>query len=82
MNLIPHFGGFDAVPKIPKGVCLRKLSSKKGKDVCDILEIGNTGQAVSYLCEDEKNTITINEGIRGNPTQTIISESGLCSLIL
>ncbi len=50
-------------------------------DVCRVLEIGNSPQAVSALEDDEKNTITINDGIRGNPNKTFISESGLYALI-
>lgn len=51
------------------------------KDVCDILEVGNTSQALSRLDDDEKNTIILNEGI-GNPQKTVVTESGLYSLIL
>lgn len=51
------------------------------KDVCDILEINNPSQALTRLDDDEKNTIILNEGI-GNPEKSIVSESGLYSLIL
>lgn len=51
------------------------------KDVCDVLEIGNSSQALSRLENDEKNTIILNEGI-GNPQKSIINEFGLYSLIL
>ncbi len=51
-------------------------------DVCEILEIGNVSQALSRLDEDEKNTIILNDGKRGNPNTAIISESGLYSLTL
>ena len=51
-------------------------------DVCKALDINNPRQAVSYLDDDEKNTVTINDGIPGNPNKTIISEAGLYSLIL
>lgn len=51
------------------------------KDACDILEIGNTSQALSRLDEDEKNTIILNEGI-GNPNKAIVNEFGLYSLVL
>lgn len=51
------------------------------KDVCDALEINNPSQALSRLDEDEKNTIILNEGI-GNPEKSIVSESGLYSLVL
>lgn len=51
------------------------------KDVCDVLEIGNSSQALSRLDEDERNTIILNEGI-GNPEKAIVNEPGLYSLIL
>lgn len=52
------------------------------KDVCDILAIGNSRQALSYLDEDEQNSVIINDGKRGNPSRAIINESGLYSLML
>ncbi|AWB45300.1 hypothetical protein DCC85_14400 [Paenibacillus sp. CAA11] len=52
------------------------------KDVCEVLGVGNTSQALSRLDADERNTIILNEGIRGNPNITIVNESGLYSLIL
>lgn len=56
-------------------------------DVCRVLELGNSRQAVSRLDDDERdtinmNTVTNNDGIRGNPNATIINESGLYALIL
>ena len=53
-----------------------------GKDVCDCLGLTNTTRAFSNLDDDEKNTITISKGTPGNPESTVISESGLYSLIL
>lgn len=52
------------------------------KDVCDVLGIQNARDAISALDEDERNTIGISDGIRGNPNMNIISESGLYTLIL
>ena len=52
------------------------------KDVCDILEITNARDAVSELDEDEKNTVAISDGNRGNPNMNIISEPGLYALVL
>jgi prophage antirepressor-like protein len=56
-------------------------------DVCRVLDLGNSRQAVSRLEEDERdiinlNTVSTNDGIRGNPNATVISESGLYALIL
>ena len=52
------------------------------KDVCDILEIENSRKATADLDSDEKNTVTISNGIAGNPNKTIISEAGLYRLIM
>lgn len=51
-------------------------------DVCRILEIGNPSQALTRLDADEKNTLIINEGNRGNPNVNVINESGLYALVL
>lgn len=53
-------------------------------DVCGALDIGNPSQAISRLDADEKmNTLISNErNRRGNPNITIVSESGLYSLVL
>jgi prophage antirepressor-like protein len=50
-------------------------------DVCRVLGIGNVSQAIESLDDDERNTISIREGIRGNPNVNIISESGLYALV-
>jgi len=50
-------------------------------EICALLDIKNVSDAVSRLEDDEKNTIVITEGIRGNPNKVIISESGLYSLV-
>lgn len=52
------------------------------KDVCDALGLGNVGQALSRLDEDEKNSITLNDGIRGNPNKLVVNEPGLYTLVL
>ena len=51
------------------------------KDVCEILEIGNTSQALTRLDEDEKADIILNDSSQ-NRTFLVVSESGLYSLIL
>lgn len=51
-------------------------------DVCAALAYQNTGKAIAdHVDEDDKNTVTIRYGIRGNPNKTIINESGLYALI-
>lgn len=52
------------------------------KDVCDALGLENNRKAVSSLEEDEKNTVTISDGIPGNPNKTIVSEPGFYRLVM
>nr|DAT07963.1 MAG TPA: repressor domain protein [Caudoviricetes sp.] len=53
------------------------------KDVADILGYTNSRKAIGdHVDEEDKNTVTIRDGIQGNPNVTIINESGLYSLIL
>lgn len=67
---------------------LRTLTDEKGdpwfvaKDVCDVLGLNNVGQALARLDDDEKSSITLNDGTPGTPNKAIVSESGLYSLIL
>lgn len=51
-------------------------------DVCRALEIANSRDAVARLDEDEKNTVVLTDGNRGNPNATIVNEPGLYSLVL
>lgn len=54
-----------------------------GKDVAEALEYANTRDALAtHVDKEDKNTVVISDGKRGNPNQTIINESGLYSLIL
>lgn len=70
------------------GATLRTLTDANGepwfvaKDVCDILGLENSRKATAELDPDEKNTVTISDGIPGNPNKTIISEPGLYTLIM
>lgn len=53
------------------------------KDVCDILGYSNVTDALNkHLDEDERNTLAIREGNRGNPILNVINESGLYCLTL
>ena len=52
------------------------------KDVCDALGLGNVGQALSRLDEDEKSSITLNDGTPGNPNKLVVNEPGLYTLVL
>lgn len=49
------------------------------KDVCDILNLTNTTEAIRALDDDEKSTLRISEG---GPEVNIVSEAGLYSLII
>ena len=53
-----------------------------GKDMAEALGYSNPRDALATHVDDEdKNTVAIHDGIRGNPNLTIINESGLYSLI-
>lgn len=51
-------------------------------DVCRILEIGNSRMAVERLDDDERITVSLTDGNRGNPNITFVSEPGLYVLVL
>ncbi len=51
-------------------------------DVCQVLGLGNAGQAVSRLDDDERSSITINDGTVGTSVRNVINESGLYTLII
>lgn len=54
-----------------------------GKDVASVLGYTNTRKAINdHVDADDKNTVTIRDGIPGNPNVTFINESGLYSLVL
>ena len=48
-------------------------------DVCEVLELSNTTEALRGLDDDEKSTLRISEG---GPERNIINEPGLYSLII
>ena len=50
--------------------------------MCKALEINNNRDAISRLDDDEKNTVALTDGNRGNPNTTIINEPGLYTLVL
>lgn len=53
-----------------------------GKDVAEALGYSNTRDALAtHVAEEDKNTVAISDGNRGNPNQTVINESGLYALI-
>lgn len=51
-------------------------------DVCAVLEHSNPTMVASRLDDDERITLNISEGNRGNPHAIAINESGLWSLVL
>lgn len=71
-----------------KGAALRTLTDENGepwfvdKDVCDVLELSNVSQTLARrLDDDEKSSITLNDGTPGNPNRAIVSESGFYVLV-
>lgn len=53
-----------------------------GKDVAEALGYSNTRDALTtHVADEDKNTVVISDGKRGNPNQTVINESGLYALI-
>lgn len=53
-----------------------------GKDVAAALGYSNTRDALRvHVDNEDKNTVAIYDGNKGNPNQTIINESGLYALI-
>lgn len=53
-----------------------------GKDVCEILELGNTAQALSRLEDDEIDGIILNDSVGRQQSMLCVNEYGLYSLIL
>lgn len=54
-----------------------------GKDVATALGYTNPRKAlIDHVDDEDKNTVTIRDGIPGNPNMTVINESGLYSLVL
>ena len=52
------------------------------KDVAEVLGYSNTRKAIiDHVDEEDKNTVTIRDGNKGNPNQAIINESGVYALI-
>ena len=54
-----------------------------GKDVAVALGYNNPRDALrKHVDSEDRNTVAVHDGIKGNPNMTIINESGLYSLIL
>lgn len=51
------------------------------KDICDALGIINARDALKSLDRDERNTVALTYGNRGNPNHGVIAESGFYKLI-
>ena len=53
------------------------------QDICNILGYKNSSRDIArHVDEEDRDTITIRDGNKGNPNQVVINESGLYSLIL
>lgn len=49
-----------------------------GKDIADVLGYLNTRDALSkHVDEEDKNSVAIHDGKKGNPNQVVINESGM-----
>jgi anti-repressor protein len=64
-----------------------RVKDKQRAVVCgngrlSVLEINNPSEALRRLEDDEKNTIILTDGKRGNPNKVVVNEAGLYSLIL
>lgn len=54
-----------------------------GKDIADVLGYLNTRDALpKHVDEEDKNSVAIHDGKKGNPNQVVINESGMYSLVL
>jgi prophage antirepressor-like protein len=51
------------------------------KDVCTLLGIKNVGNSLSDFPRSEVQLAVLNEGKRGNPTRSVVNESGVYRLI-
>jgi len=51
-------------------------------DLCKVLEIKNPSAVVARLDDTSVNTLTLTEGIRGNPNVTIVDESGMYEVVI
>lgn len=52
------------------------------KDICEILGVINSRDAIARLDDDEKNTVVLTDGNRGNPNKTVVNEAGFYNLVL
>lgn len=53
-----------------------------GKDVAEILGYSNPRDALSkHVDSEDKNSVAIHDGNKGNPNLTIINESGVYALV-
>lgn len=50
-------------------------------DLCGVLEIANPQNVAARLDDDEKKTIQIMDGNRGNPNMTVVSEPGVYAVL-
>lgn len=53
-----------------------------GKDVCEVLGIGNVSDAIARLDDDEFDTIEVTDSIGRKQKTYVVNESGLYSLIM
>ena len=73
---------FDGSGGFPLAGVLSGIRPVWAADVCRALEVKNARDAVARLDDDEKNTVVLTDGNRGNPNVTVVSEPGLYALVL
>lgn len=52
------------------------------KDLCTILEVKNSRQALSHLDDDEKDSVTLNDAIGRARNTPVVNESGMYALVM
>jgi hypothetical protein len=52
------------------------------KDLCDVLDVKNTSDALSRLDDDEKDDIILNDTVGKRQGYSVVNESGMYSLVM
>ena len=81
MNTNPSIFNFESDAKI-RAIIIDGAPWFVALDVCHALGISNNRDAMLKLDDDEKNTVVLTDGIRGNPNVTVVNRPGLFSLVL
>lgn len=74
--------GFKVVYKTPVVMLNYDQMMLVGMRESKAIGVSNNRQALSSLDDNEKNTVSLNDGNRGNPNTLVISEGGMYTLVL